>query len=188
MTEDAKESGNGPHTSRSSGANRASAIAAGAATFTAIVAVVIALWDNVQTRKHNRLTVQPYIVIQRVQHDSSGIGRGEIMLSNEGVGPAILRGLEIRLQLEDGRDTVMTSWGTAAPLIQRRGLLIRGWMEIDSGSALGVQRNGLLLRVQSEGDSASTRIQNLFDALQVRLRYGSVYGDPAEASLDARGR
>lgn len=160
-----------------------STITASAATLTALVAVAIAVWDNVQTRKHNRLSVLPYVVIQRVQRDSAGINRGELTMSNEGVGPAILQELEIRLPLEGGRDTVLTAWGSAAPLIQRQGLQILGWQDIVGGSALGVQRGGVLLRLQAEGDSANPRMQALLDRLRLRLRYASIYGEEKTATL-----
>jgi len=163
--------------------NRAGTVAAAAATLTAIVAVVIAIWDNVQTRRHNRLSVLPYVVIERVQQDSFGVGRGLITASNEGVGPAILGSLEIRLSLPGGRDTTLNSWAEAAPLIQQEGVQVRGYAEIDSGQALGVQRSDVLLRVQSEPPNAVARIQALFDRLHVRLRYSSVYGDASEAVL-----
>lgn len=161
----------------------ASTITASAATLTAVVAVVIALWDNVQTRRHNRLSVLPYVVLQRVQHGSPGVARGEVTISNEGVGPAILRSLEIRLPAGSGRDTVVTAWGPAAPLIRRQGLEIRGWMDVDSGIALGVQRTSTLLRVEAEGDSGAIRVQALLDSVGVRLRYASIYGDRSEATL-----
>ena len=161
----------------------ASTIAAAAATITAVVAVVIAVWDNVQTRQHNRLSVLPYVVLQREQRDSAGVNRGALTFSNEGVGPAILQGLEIRLPAESGRDTVVTTWGAAAPLIQRQGVQILGWMDVIAGSALGVQRNGMLLRVEAEGDSANPRMQAFLDRIRLRLRYASIYGEEKTATL-----
>jgi len=158
-------------------------VAAAAATATAVIAVTIALWDNVQTRRHNRLSVLPYVVIQRTQQDSSGVVRGEISMSNEGVGPAILRSLEIRLPAASGGDTSFTTWGDAAALVRESGVQIRGWMDVDSGSALGVQRDGMLLRVVADGGDANRRIQALLDGLGLRLRYASVYGDPGESLL-----
>jgi hypothetical protein len=175
-----------PQGDSSGNAGRAGAIAAAAATVTAIMAIVIAIWDNVQSREHNRLSVMPYVVIERIQHDSSGVARGEITVSNEGVGPAILRGLQIRVPLGGAngtRDTTATRWGSVASIIQRRGLQIQGWADVDSGSALGIQRGGVLLRVEAEGEGAASRIQEFFDHLRLRLRYASVYGDPAEAEL-----
>jgi hypothetical protein len=148
-----------------------------------VVAVVIAVWDNVQTREHNRLSVLPYVVLQREQRDSGGVNRGQLTMSNEGVGPAILQVLEIRLPTESGRDTVFTAWGSAAPLIRRQGLQILGWMDIVRGSALGVQREGVLLRVEAQGDSANPRVQAFLDRLRLRLRYTSIYGEGKTATL-----
>lgn len=160
-----------------------STIAASAATITALVAVAIAVWDNVQTREHNRLSVMPYVVLQRSQRDSAGVNRGELTMSNEGVGPAILKGLEIRVPTERGRDTVLTTWGSAAPLIRRQGLDVLGWADVVSESALGVQRGSVLLRLEAEGDSANPRMQAFLDHLRLRLRYASIYGEEKTATL-----
>jgi hypothetical protein len=161
----------------------AATITASAATFTAIVAVLIALWDNVQTRHHNRLSVMPYLVLDRTQHDSAGVMYGSLAVSNEGVGPAILQKLEIRVAGADGRDHAPRSWSEAAPTLQTFGVRIRGWAEVDSGSALGVQRGTVLLRVQASGDSGRAQIQSMLDHTRLRIRYASIYGESREATL-----
>lgn len=161
----------------------AGTVAAAAATVTAIAAVAIAYWDNVQTRRHNRLTVLPYVVIERIQQDSSGYNRGSVTVSNEGVGPAILHGLEIGMRTAAGRDTAVRYWGEAARIIADHGLEIRGWMDVDSGRALGVQRSVALLHFEAAGDSANPRVQRFLDGLRIRLRYSSVYGEQKEATL-----
>lgn len=158
-------------------------LAALAATVTAIVAIVIALWDNVQTREHNRLSVLPYIDITRFQHDSAGVSRGDIVYSNEGVGPAILRGVEIRLSNSAGADTTVTSWSEIVPLMRQRGVLVTGYVDVDSGAALGVQRGGNLLSVRADGEQGGRMVQDLFDDIAVRLRYASVYGEASTARI-----
>jgi hypothetical protein len=161
----------------------AATITASAATVTAVVAVLIALWDNVQTRSHNRLSVMPYVVLERTQHDSAGVARGTIEMSNEGVGPAILQRMEIRLADPTGRDTALETWSGAVPILGRYGLRVRGWMEIDSGSALGVQRSAALLRVEAEGDSGRARLQTFLDRARIRLHYNSIYGERQTATF-----
>lgn len=158
-------------------------LAAIAATVTAVVAIVIALWDNVQTREHNRLSVLPYVDITRFQQDSSGVARGDLVYSNEGVGPAMMRGAEIRLKLAEDRDTTVTRWSDLVPLMRERGVLVTGYVDVDSGAAVGVQRGGNLLSVRASGEGGGQVVQDLFDDLAVRLRYASVYGVPAEAVL-----
>ena len=164
-------------------ANLMGSLAAVAATFTALVAVVVAIWDNVETRKHNRLSVLPYIVLDHVRNDSGLVTRGTVQMSNAGVGPALLHGLEITFRTEAGTDTIAAVWGAVAPLISIQGVQIRGWAEVDSGTALGVQQMQTLLRIQARGEDAGERVQRVLDGLRLRLRYASVYGDVAETTL-----
>lgn len=160
-----------------------STITAAATTVTALVAVAVAIWDNVETRKHNRLSVLPYVVLNHVRSDSDDETRAEVVMSNEGVGPAVLRALENRFRGGSGRDTVVTFWGAVAPLITEVGVRITGWADVDSGSALGVQQTQRLLRIEADGPDSGERVQRVLDGLGLRLRYTSIYGDPAEASL-----
>lgn len=164
-------------------ANLMGSLAAMAATVTALVAVVVAIWDNVETRKHNRLSVLPYIVLDHVRNDSGTVTRGTVQMSNAGVGPALLHGLEITFRTESGSDTVAAVWGAMAALVENQGVQIRGWADVDSGTALGVQQRQTLLRIQATGEDAGENVQRVLNGLRLRLRYASVYGDAAEATL-----
>lgn len=158
-------------------------IGAVAATFTAVVAVAVGIWDNVETRNHNRLSVLPYIALEHARSDSGSVTRAVVTMSNAGVGPAMLRELEIRFPTGGGRDSISAAWGAVAPLISRHGVQIQGWHDVDESTALGVQQTDTLLRVQAEGEGSGSRVQRVLDGLRLRLRYSSVYGDPNEATL-----
>lgn len=160
-------------------------IAAAVATFTAVLAVAVAVWDNVETRKHNRLSVMPYVVLDHTRSDSGGLTRAEVSMSNAGVGPAILQELEIRFRTPQEDETVAAVWGTIAPLITREGVQIRGWADVDSGTALGIQQRQRLLHIQAGGEDSGDRVQGVLDRLRLRLRYASVYGDQHEAVMPA---
>lgn len=160
-------------------------IAAAVATFTAVLAVAVAVWDNVEMRKHNRLSVLPYVVLDHTRSDSGGLTRAEVSMSNAGVGPAILHGLEIRFRTAQEEEMVAAVWGTVAPLITREGVQIRGWADVDSGTALGIQQQQRLLRIQAAGEDSGDRVQGVLDRLRLRLRYASVYGDAGEAVMAA---
>lgn len=158
-------------------------VGAVAATFTALVAVAVAVWDNVETRNHNRLSVLPYVALEHARSDSGSVTRAVVTMSNAGVGPAMLRELEIRFPAAGGRDSISAAWGDVAPLISRHGVQIQGWRDVDERTALGVQETDTLLRIQAEGEDSGSRVQRVLDGLRLRLRYSSVYGDPNEATL-----
>jgi hypothetical protein len=166
--------------SKNFSADRITAIAA---TITAVAALVVTVWDNVQTREHNRLSVVPKLtlVVER-----SGAQDAVINLRNDGVGPAILRHVEIRVTSPDGVETSYASFADAHAAFEAHGVQVTGFWDFDSGDALGVDREQVVLKFRSRGleSASSDAVQDLIDALSVRLTYESVYGDPQEAHLN----
>jgi hypothetical protein len=61
------------------------------ATVTAIAAIVLGVWDSAQNRKHNKLSVSPYVVCDYSVAATPTETTFVVTLSNEGIGPAIFR-------------------------------------------------------------------------------------------------
>lgn len=159
-------------------------LAALAATVTAVAALAVAIWDNVQSRAYNRLTVRPYLVVDIANRTDSG----EYTLSNQGVGPAVIRGLRLHLVSEAGDTTTHETWNDVAGEIQSRGYAITGWTDLVPGRPIGVDQSLRLLSFRldpggsEEAGSRTARVQALFTALQVEVEYASVYGEPFTAT------
>ncbi|MFW6084068.1 MAG: hypothetical protein ACODAA_02540 [Gemmatimonadota bacterium] len=73
----------------------ADAVAAIAATVTAVAALVVAVRDSVQSRAYDRVSVQPILVIDARRATSDATDEGEFVVSNQGVGPAVIRNVRI---------------------------------------------------------------------------------------------
>ncbi len=64
--------------------------------FIALTAVAVAVISGVLTRKHNRLSVKPRLVITRLSYSDNC----KISVANKGIGPAVIRKFDIYLDNE----------------------------------------------------------------------------------------
>ena len=164
---------------------RADTVTAVAATVTAVAALAVAVWDNVQSRSYNRLSVRPLLVLDAQRSTSSETDEGELTLSNQGVGPALLRELTIRYEPIGGGATVeFDTWGGLAAELRELGFTVTGWTDVADDRAVGVDQGITLFRFQvdrdasdTDGAGASHDVQDVFDAVSFDVEYESVYGE-----------
>jgi hypothetical protein len=151
------------------------------ATITAVAAITLGIIDSVQTRAHNRLSVSPYIVVDysiAAQTDQSVF---RVNLSNEGVGPAIIK--SVRITLPDslgGRSH--ESWNDVAALLRERGAEVPTYWNYEGGEAVGVQGSRELIRINVPAAIAPTLLPLLTD-MNVEITYASIYREDFRASL-----
>ena len=82
--------------------------------FVAFVALFVAIWQGVETRKHNHLSVIPHLDITIVSKEPES-GKGGVRIINDGVGPAIIRSVKMfwkdELIIEDDESNyTKTKW------------------------------------------------------------------------------
>jgi hypothetical protein len=65
-----------------------------AGTIIAICALTLSIWEGRQSRKHDRLSVRPLLMF----HHERASGARAIILKNSGLGPAILKQLQISVR------------------------------------------------------------------------------------------
>lgn len=163
-------------------------LAAVAATVTAVAALVVAVWDNVQSRDYNRISVRPYLVVEAQRETDSTRDRGEYVVSNQGVGPAVIR--DVRLGFEGAGEGAETAedWAELADEIRALGYNITGWTDLAAGRPVGVDHTIPLFSFyieraggDAEGGGAplglGRDVQDLIDALRIEIDYASIYGD-----------
>lgn len=159
------------------------------AVFTAFVALAVGVWDNVESRRHNRLSVVPHVslttTLNTSQTDSAHVGL--LTVRNEGVGPAIIRSVRIRVRDDDYRDQEFETWGEARGAIERiLDVKVTGRAELEDGSVLGTGRQLDLVTVETTGPIPRVRVGDghpfgrLLMRLSVQIHYESVYGDRYE--------
>lgn len=76
------------------GATNAQAVAAITSSFTAAVAVIIAVWNGYITRKHAQLSVVPVLSLW-AEYPGNKKHRCTVKLGNTGFGPALIRDFEV---------------------------------------------------------------------------------------------
>lgn len=164
-----------------SGGVRAETVTAIAATVTAIAALFVAVWDNVQTREYNRVSVQPHLVLEFSKHQGDDANEGRLVLRNEGIGPAVIDRIAIELAGPDGARNEYSSWNEARDAIRRDTLLVTGYSDLREGTVLGIERAMDLLEVEQIEPAAGDRVQALINRMSVRIVYSSVWGETYEA-------
>ena len=164
----------------SAGAVRAETVTAIAATVTAIAALFVAVWDNVQTREYNRVSVQPHLVLEFAKYQGDRGNEGRLVLRNEGIGPAVIEAVTIRLA-SGGGPIEFASWNEARDEIRRDTLLVTGYSDLLVGTVLGIERSMDLLEVEQLDEASSDRVQALIERLAVRVSYASIWGETYEA-------
>jgi hypothetical protein len=153
------------------------------AMVTAVAAIALGVWDSAQNRRHNRLSVSPYLVCDYSIAATPGSTTFVINLSNEGIGPAIIRSVEIQLPdaLGGGRSN---EWGPVVAVLRERGVTVQNYWNFEGGEALGVQKSQELLRAIVASSDRSDDILQQLGAIQVQVQYASVYGDVRQARLN----
>ncbi len=71
------------------------AVTAIASIFIAIIALFFSVWQGLQTRKHNKLSVRPLLKFYPRQSDDSQNGHYRLALVNCGIGPAVIKNVKL---------------------------------------------------------------------------------------------
>ena len=168
--------------SNTSGAVRAETVTAIAATVTAVAALSVAVWDNIQTRSYNRVSVQPHLVLEFSKQQAPSLDSGRLVLRNEGIGPALITSVTIQVEDSVGGVQSFESWNEARGAIHTGPLVVSGYSDLTDASAIGIERTIELLNVRAETveDPVTDPIQSLIDRLSVTVQYTSVWGSPYE--------
>lgn len=148
-------------------------------TLLAVVAIVLAAWEGLENRKHNRLEVAPRVngSIQLSREAAS------LSLQSNGLGPAVLHDFRIYLDgrvVHDARarSSATSPWQELMPLLSIDGYSV-------SGNAFG---DGALLRAGQDYDiftisprdtvrNLEQQMTNVLDRVGVEVCYCSIYED-----------
>ena len=84
------------------------------ALFIAFVALAVAIWQGIETRKHNRLSVKPHLYFST--YSVSGESAG-LRVTNGGLGPAIIKRFSLGVDNEWIGDTTQGGWKEASRLL-----------------------------------------------------------------------
>jgi hypothetical protein len=145
-----------------------------AGTFTAVCALALSIYEGRQARQHDRLSVRPLLTFQ---HDKRPDTRA-LILKNKGLGPAILKRLQLFVRgnrvtdpQDGGWQEVFHSVGISSGFVEYFYLV--GDDILDSGS------ERIVLKFDSSGYSKE-RLAELDQAMALitaNFEYESMYGE-----------
>lgn len=151
------------------------------ATIIGVAAIGLGIIDSVQTRAHNRLSVAPYLVIDYSVSGQTDQTVLAISVSNEGVGPAVIKSMKVTLPPELGGGA-SENWTETVETLRERGARVESYWNYEGGEAVGVQRGRDLMRVAVPSAIAET-LMPLLTKIDVELVYTSIYREEFRAVL-----
>jgi hypothetical protein len=156
------------------------------AIITAVIALGVGVWENVQMREHNRLAVTPHLQLTAEFHsaDVDSLDRGIIRVSNQGVGPAVIERVEVMVTGADGQEQRFETWGEARALLKELDdVHVSRRAELGPGAMFGAGEALELARFEKASTAEEPLFPSLLDRLDVRIFYHSVYGESFETDL-----
>ena len=139
------------------------------ATLIATLSVAIAVWEGVETRTHNRLSVKPILIFNKTfnisKDPTDGSSQTTMTLSvvNRGLGPAVVK--TVALQSLD-KKKLYPNWNKALQATNYQGQLLTS-ADLDESSVLEAGDEYVLLSVDW--------VPNPSKDIQVRIQYQSMY-------------
>ena len=150
-------------------------IIAVASIIIAVVALVVAVWQGVITRRHNRLSVTPYLVVACMV--KSRKPQIELSLANRGLGPALIRKIRVKIDGEYVSNNV-DLW------LEHLKTLDIPWeySQVDfphEGSFIAADSKQSLLVVEINNDNFNSLelYKQLKERFQIEIDYESIYGE-----------
>ena len=150
----------------------------------ALAALFVAVWQGITTRQHNRRSVTPHLVVVRTIKPR--VPQIDIRLKNNGVGPAMLREVDVTLDGEAISDENCEGW----PQHLRTLSIPYKYCEVDlpaEGSFIPAGYDKSLLMVETKDDDFDPfeMASQLTARLRIRLQYESIYGEKHECEMDS---
>ncbi len=161
----------------------ADTVTAIASVIIALAAIFISVWQGVETRKHNQLSVTPKLdIFQESRQKVRSIG---LFIANHGLGPAIIgdiiisvRETQFKVNTENGLIEVLDKLGINEQWVQ--------YHYISQGSYFQAGERRLLLAADRSKINIDDehRFKGAISLLKVRIDYESVYGEKFHVEVD----
>jgi hypothetical protein len=155
-----------------------------AATVIALSAFVVAVWQGVETRIHNRMSVMPRLRIGFVQSGKEPI---RLYVLNSGTGPAIIENFVVR---RDGETIVSPSPEVLSGGLAQLGLagdfflrLLYAGDTLSAGETLDIIHIALTESTEAKVDILVSKLRRI----TIECEYSSIYGTRRHACADALG-
>ncbi len=146
----------------------------------AVAALFVVVWQTWATRKHNRLSVKPLLDINQVVRKADSTVR--LDLENNGVGPAIIKELEVLIDGRKVEETVLKNWKKIISIIDISCDSVYGVI-LSSDATIGAGSSVELLNLKVSDTQSYKLVFESLSRLNVIVKYESVYGESFSAEL-----
>ena len=137
----------------------------------AVISLTVAVWDGIETRNHNRLSVKPFLNFEvsrsTTQSDDGVVFSSDmtVKVENRGLGPAIIKSFEI-ISIIDGKQYINNDWLEALKTIDYK-------EHVSKFSSLGT--NSIIQAEVSKTLINLSTISNALGSIKIRIVYESIY-------------
>jgi len=154
--------------------------------FVSIIALTVSLWQAHESRRHNRLSVTPKLNIEVTKNQRDGIF--ELVLKNQGVGPAIIESIELFENDKAHKVNTLSSeyWGKLLDETQVNspyGYEI-SYEHIQKGYYVRPEEAISLLTIQQLDPSSWQDIEVALQKVIFIIHYRSIYEEDFQMPLD----
>lgn len=142
----------------------------------ALIALIVAIWQGIETRNHNRRTLTPKLSITRdLRNEAEDIG---IFIESVGLGPVIIKKVVITINDKQYNVSSQEAWKNVLCHLDINEFWTQ-WYAISEDTLFPVGKSDFLLAAAREGLSSDnkSRLQRATDKIAVTIDYASVYGD-----------
>ena len=143
------------------------------AIFIAVVSITIGIWQGIETRKHNRLSVQPKLEI------SYSVSKNDFgyRLVNNGLGPAVITEKKIFI---DKKEIDNSGFSGYEYFLEKLDLAERyaGQGVVSPGSTIKAGKNINIIKFHLyESDEVETLLPKIYNRVSIEIEYQSMYGE-----------
>lgn len=151
------------------------------AAFIALCALGISVWQGIETRRHNKLSVSPYLSI-RVVISKQAPYMG-IQIDNNGVGPAVIKKCIVFIDGEPTQVDSYESWekaGNAARIFDKK----VSFLTLPQGTVLkeGQSIPFIAYPKENQTEESIKIFQERLSHLRVKIIYESIYKEEFEVT------
>lgn len=147
------------------------------AVIVALSALCTAIWQGVLTRRHNQLSVKPYLDISSHQVKGENI---VIALNNHGVGPALISSIKF---YHNDCEFLITNYTDYKGLFSSLGIALEDIAHslrlLDEETAITQGKELILFNFPSSGSDniLHKQLYDSLNSLSIQIRYKCIYGN-----------
>ena len=169
----------------------AESVTAASAVLTAAVALAIGVWQTAETRRHNRLSVQPRLVLDEAFSVPDGLNgsappdslRARVTVRNQGLGLADVLGMSVRVSPRRGDEQTYSDWAAAVPAIEGLGVRVGTRATLRGGDLINAGDEVVLLELHNTRPLGVDSLKAISERIGVGLTYRSLYDERFDVSL-----